>query len=233
MEITKSYRDAMDANTNILDNLNNIMRQSGEREEGNSFYIDGRSGTLAKTFETKRINLYYYASTASNILEIGFNGGHSCLLYLLANSYSKIQLFDLGDHSYAKKCFDYLDSIFPNRLTIIWGDSTKTLKNFKSDFIYDLLHIDGGHTHDILTSDLENCCFLASSESTLIIDDISYHPKYMDTTLTEIVVNNLISRQLIEKKSPFYCPYQAITTVNKEYVTTGLFCEHNLPIPNI
>ena len=33
--------------------LNNIMRQSGEREEGNSFYIDGRSGTLAKTFETK------------------------------------------------------------------------------------------------------------------------------------------------------------------------------------
>ena len=55
---------------------------------------------------TKQMNLYKSAMEAKNILEIGFNAGHSCLLFLLANPESKITIFDICEHKYAKPCFE-------------------------------------------------------------------------------------------------------------------------------
>ena len=180
-----------------LDNLDNIIRMTGEHLEGNSFYLDGQMGHLCPSFETKRNNLSYYSKEAKNIIEIGFNGGHSCLLFLLSNPYSKIQLFDLGNHRYAKLCYEYLNNTFPDRLNITWGDSSVTYSQFNPNIKYDLIHIDGSHMSEILNKDIINSLRCVDNNGYIIIDDISFHPKHMLLNLTEQVVDRLIDGTLI------------------------------------
>ena len=206
------YKTKMKECDSILKELNTIIRMCGEHLEGNSFYLDGQHGQLEDTFETKRLNLFHYASKSNNIIEIGFNGGHSCLLYLLANTYSKIQLFDLGNHEYARKCFEFLDKKFPNRLSIVWGDSIQTLSDFTSDIDYDMIHIDGGHSSDVLISDHNNCKRLSSPSTIVIIDDISFHPKHMLPDLTSFVVDKLISQELLPAHAPFFSNFHVVAT---------------------
>ena len=178
VDIITLYNSQLSKYQYVLENLNNIVTESGEKLEGNIFYEHDTYGTYNQVldFENKRYNLFYYARQAYNIVEIGFNGGHSTLLYLIANQSSKIQLFDLGEHSYSKKCFEYLNKEFPNRLSIIWGDSTKTVEEFKTNIKYDFIHIDGGHTKFIAESDFYNCKQLADEDSLILIDDTQCEP---------------------------------------------------------
>jgi mannosyltransferase OCH1-like enzyme len=182
----------------ILLKLNEIIYNSGEKLEGNIFYENDSFGnyTICPEFENKRYNMFYYSKYSYDIAEIGFNGGHSVFIYLISNPYSKIQLFDLGEHSYSRLCFDFLDREFPDRLSIIWGDSTKTLPEFKSHIKYDLIHIDGGHSRFVAESDFFNCKQFANRESLVIIDDTDCEPLL---SLCEDFVNHNIIEKLSMK----------------------------------
>ena len=92
----------------IFDELLNISIDIGESIEGNCFYKHNSFGDVAPELLPKQINIYNLSSQATNILEIGFNAGHSCLLMLLSNSTSKITLFDICEHKYTVPCFMYL-----------------------------------------------------------------------------------------------------------------------------
>ena len=76
-------------------------------------------------------------------------------VFLILFPNSKIRIFDINEHEYTMECFKYLDSLFPNRLEFISGDSTITVPNNKNKN-YELVHIDGGHFGDIPKKDLEN-----------------------------------------------------------------------------
>jgi mannosyltransferase OCH1-like enzyme len=182
----------------VLSNLNNIIKQSGEKLEGNIFYEHDSFGeyTICSDFESKRYNLFYYGRHAYNILEIGFNGGHSTFLYLIANPHSKIQLFDLGEHSYSRMCFNYLNETFPDRLSIIWGDSTKTVESFRTHIKYDFIHIDGGHTRYIAETDFYNCKELADEDSLIMIDDTQSEP--LLSLFDDIVNYGDVSKEKLE-----------------------------------
>lgn len=156
-----------------LSRLKQIVESSNELCEGNCFWKH------LTTYENKKIynkqhNLFNFGKKAKRILEIGFNAGYSCLLFLLANSHSKIILFDINEHSYTKPCFEYLDSIFPNRLTLVIGNSVETVPEFSKKYPhmkFDLIHVNGGHDLEIVTKDLENVRKVASLNSILISDD--------------------------------------------------------------
>ena len=110
-------------------------------------------------------------------MEIGFNAGHSCLLYLMSNPTSKIQVFDLGEHIYTRACFEYLSTQFPNRMAIEYGDSRKTIPAYISentDKVFDMIHIDGGHDQSVVRADILNSIIL-SDEKTIIISDDDDH----------------------------------------------------------
>jgi hypothetical protein len=211
-DVILKYGIALEKCLDIINDIDKILKTSGEHMEGNYFYIDGQIGNLNQEFTTKRYNLFHYASSAKNILEIGFNAGHSCILYLLANDYSKIQLFDLGCHTYAKHCFNYLDKMFPGRLSIIWGDTLTTLPMLKSDHKFDLIHIDGGHESDILLSDIKYCSDVSDKNTILIIDDISFHPEHMIKNLTSIIVDKMITYELIQIPSLFFSNFHFIAS---------------------
>ena len=157
-----------------LEKISEIVKASGEKLEGNVYGWDKYDEHENEMFLNKRLNLINYSRNTTSILEIGFNAGHSCLLYLTSNPTSTIQLFDLGNHKYTQPCFEYLQSQFPGRLEIIYGDSRVTLPKFVSENIgkkFSLVHIDGGHTEDVVRSDILNVMHFCSGQTVVISDD--------------------------------------------------------------
>jgi len=110
----------------------------------------------------------------NNIAEIGFNAGHSANTFLKNNNSLILTSFDLGMYSYVYQGKQYIDANYPNRHTLIVGDSRTTVPAFinaNKQTKFDLIFIDGGHEYDVSKSDLENCFHLAHKDTIVIMDD--------------------------------------------------------------
>lgn len=169
------YTHTLHVYKGIFNALDDIVRASGqETVEGSIFFYGNKDMTYNSVFLHKQMNLFEIAKNASMILEIGFNAGHSAALMLLANPLSKLVIVDIAEHAYAKQCFRFLQSVFGDeRLMFIEGDSREKLIELPINDIYDVIHIDGGHTEDILKSDIDNCRRYSDKKTKLIIDDIN------------------------------------------------------------
>ena len=114
-----------------------------------------------------------------NILEIGFNAGHSSELMLRENAAARVTSFDTGWHPYVQTGKEYLDRRFRRRHVLVLGDSTQTVSGFESNYLFDLIFIDGGHTYEVAKADLLNCRRLAHPETIVILDDTIYTPQFV------------------------------------------------------
>jgi len=158
------YKKILNNNKYHFDKLNSICKEIGEKVEGNCFTKHLNIDKEINDLIYKQLNHFSLGKNANNIMEIGFNAGHSSLLYLLSNKNSKLTIFDICEHKYTIPCFKYLQSVFPNRLKIFPGDSTKTVPNFykkNPNTKFDLIHIDGCHNKDIADKDFHNSLNLA------------------------------------------------------------------------
>jgi predicted O-methyltransferase YrrM len=133
---------------------------------------EGNSGQIPEQTE-RLVKLIQSLPSCGNILEIGFNAGHSANTFL-SHSLAHVTSFDLGDRGsvpYAKK---FMDLKYPTRHTLIIGDSTQTIPEWakRNDTMQDLLFIDGGHTYEIAMADIMNCKALAHKDTIVAIDDV-------------------------------------------------------------
>lgn len=196
------YNDRIAVYQYIVNDLNDIIKRTGEPLEGNVFYEHhNQAYSINDNFQNKRLNLFYYSRMAVDILEIGFNAGHSALLYLIANPYSKIHFFDLGEHQYSRGCFDYLDKAFPGRISVTWGDSTVTIPQYPPR-LFDFIHIDGGHTRFIAESDFHNCRAFANQDTYLMIDD--YDGNCLRTFCNQLIKYKQISKMDLLYDTPYH-----------------------------
>lgn len=112
-----------------------------------------------------------------HIMEIGFNAGDSADLILRNAPGATLTSFDLGVHAnYVLSGKEYIDKTFPNRHTLIIGDSKNTVPEYASisNRKFDVILVDGGHEYIDAITDLTNCFRLAHPETIVILDDTMY-----------------------------------------------------------
>ena len=111
-----------------------------------------------------------------NILEIGFNAGHSSVI-MLENSNALITSIDIGSHNnYIDLAKKFVDEKYPCRHKLIIGDSNLLLDTI--DDKYDFIFIDGGHDYKTCLNDLTKCRNLATNDCIIYMDDLVYeNPK--------------------------------------------------------
>ena len=176
----------------INNNLLPIIKNCGELLEGNIFMLHHTTDyTDVFLNKAKNISNLVLNKNIRNVMEIGFNAGFSTLLMLLTNSNIHITCFDLGEHKYTMPCYEKLKETFGERIKIIIGDSTKTLQNITE--IYDLIHIDGGHSTEVACSDIINSYRLSKQGTILIMDDYDFgHLHYLwDSYIIKYHLKNL------------------------------------------
>ena len=111
------------------------------------------------------------------VMEIGFNAGHSAEIFLSSNPNIKLTSFDIGHHTYLLQGKQYIDTTFPNRHQLVIGDSLLSVPNYIRDHPekkFDLILIDGGHTYEIAKGDLYNCKSLAHENTIVVMDDTMF-----------------------------------------------------------
>lgn len=109
-----------------------------------------------------------------NVMEIGFNAGHSAEIFLKNNKDLTLTSFDLGQHVYVSAGKEYIDTTFPTRHTLILGDSRITVPHYHAQnptTKFDFIFIDGGHEYDIAKTDMQNCVYLAHPDTIVALDD--------------------------------------------------------------
>ena len=137
--------------------------------KNNCIITEGHSQQCLKQIELlKKIISNYYIK---NVLEIGFNAGHSAEIFLKNNKQVNLTSFDLGYHDYTLSGKRYIDDTYPNRHTLILGDSLIQVPKYSENKKFDIIFIDGGHAYNVAYMDIVNCKKFAHDNTIIIMDD--------------------------------------------------------------
>ena len=147
-----------------------------EKQKGSKVsVIEGHSGVLSH--QSRLFHWLAGRPWVNTICETGFNAGHGTLQWLTGSDHAHVYSFDIGTHFYTHPMADYLNSTFPGRLHLTFGDSTETLPRFAAshpEVKCDVILVDGGHSHRVASGDLTNFRKLVNVErNVLVLDDIN------------------------------------------------------------
>ena len=188
--IEHNYKNVSIEKEKILNDLKTLILKEKCLLEGNSFYIHA-STNLYPDLLTKQLNLFWCGTQAlTKVCEIGFNAGHSTMLLLLGRNKTPLDftVFDIGHHPYTNPCLNYIKSHFSHvNFEYIEGDSTVSMPTWIETHqaqvgLYDVVHVDGGHSEHCITNDMKNANLLVKRGGIVIIDDtnVPYINKCVD-----------------------------------------------------
>lgn len=184
-----------------LDALNQIVKNSGERLEGNLFYLDNEANYLGyapdPSLAPARRNLWRAGRFKQRLLEVGVNAGHSALLALSCNPGLQYCGVDILTHAYTVPCVDYLKSQFPGRVHLYPGDSRDVLPWLidRGETGFDLIAVDGGHTSEVCVADMTNAIRMGAGETGrhVLLDDV--HASWIFDIFCEFVARGRLTAE--------------------------------------
>jgi hypothetical protein len=218
LENQAEYEKCASKKQEMLDDIKKIIIDSKASLEGNSFYVHASLDLYSELY-TKQLNLFWCGKQAlTRICEIGFNAGHSSMLMLLGRDTTSLDftIFDIGHHPYTKPCLEYIKSHFEYiNFEYIEGDSTLTMPkwieaNQSYLALYDVVHVDGGHSEHCISNDMKNADILVKNGGIVIIDDtnLSWINNYVD-----LYLSNGKYREIDVLKTSGY-PHRIIQKIN-------------------
>jgi|GEM_PF-2607991 len=164
-----------------LERIAQLVKESGERLEGNIFYRDLEDHYANQPpdegLAPARRNVWRAVRFKERLLEIGVNAGHSALLALSSNPRLEYYGVDIMSHAYAQECVDFLKGEFPGRVHVFTGDSREVLPwiaTRRPELAFDVFHVDGGHTDEVCRADMGNCIRIGAGRSGrhVLLDDV-------------------------------------------------------------
>lgn len=148
-----------------------------------SYLFNGKRYVYDQTMYEKQKLLFELSKINNKILEIGNYMGHSILIMLLANPKIHITAIDINDR-YARPSLKYLQDQFPSsKINFIKGDSLKILGDLEEKF--DLFHIDGTHTHEVISKEFLLLLNLRKKNKVKILFDDIESMLYLKNNLTK------------------------------------------------
>ena len=160
-----------------------LIQICGEPLEGNIFTIHSTTNYNTNLNRAKNISNLVLNKNIKYVMEIGFNSGFSTLLMLMSNPNIKVTCYDIGTHKYMLPCYEKIKETFGERIDLIIGDSSQTLKELNHK--YDLINIDGGFHSTVVESNIIDSYRLSKKGTIIIIND--YNNKNINTLWNEYI----------------------------------------------
>ena len=133
---------------------------------------EARAGSIAAAPAQAR----YYSRLAAapdirTVCEVGYNVGHSAVVWLLASPTSRLVTFDLFSSALGLASLSFLEARFPGRIEAVRGDSRRELPRAQLSAPCDLVHVDGRHEYRFVLHDVLNLRRLAAPHALFLLDD--------------------------------------------------------------
>jgi predicted O-methyltransferase YrrM len=115
-----------------------------------------------------------------HICEIGFNGGHSGIIFLAATPrLTRVTAFDLQKYKYSDPGLAYVQKLSPGRLEMLAGSSFVTVPAYTKEHgrTCDIFSVDGDHSLTGAKKDLVNAIAATKVGGWIIMDDMTMQPR--------------------------------------------------------
>ena len=127
----------------------------------------------------EQIEKLYGLENISSILEIGFLAGHSSEMFLKLNPTLKVTSVDHGALLSVKSGKEYIDKQYPNRHTLLKGESNVLLPTIEQNNQYDIIFVDGSYERDIVHNDIMFSKPLLKENGLLIVNNVLDTPSWV------------------------------------------------------
>ena len=191
-EYNNEYTKTLLDNKSLFDELFQVCCQSKwSAGTSGSYLIDGTGYEYYLGMYNKQKLLFDTAKNSTNVLEIGTYIGHSLLIMLLSNPRLNITCVDL-DIKFPKPATQFLQEKFTNsNIKFFYGNSLDVVPSLTEK--YDLFHIDGNHSEEVIKIDFENVLKLAKDPIVKIIfDDVGCCWSFFETLPKTYQTQNII-----------------------------------------
>jgi len=166
------YYNAIERKFDLLDSWTRRSHENYRDRKWSMASISRYAGVKTRfIFET--LTAAFAPSASVTVCELGFNAGHSSLLFLETLPNARIVSFDLGETSLEQENKDLLKSVYGARFEYVQGDSADTMPRFVGKLLCDVAFADGYKSFAKRYGDMQSFRKLSRKGALAFLDEVS------------------------------------------------------------